>query len=480
MAAPPVPPRPMSARPDYFQDEFPGGQPRHNSSAPPALPPLPPTYHRETLAPGWNDPMPAPRPQKLMSNVPDDMAQSLEQSMQQSGFSMPVPAFSGGFAVPAPPPPQGPPGPNYGFRQPTLAPQRPVSAIYPGPGGFAAPPHVTSIASIWPIGSTAPIPVHVAEALYLRGTLEASGAFPEKIPRDQRAAFRDFEAAARQGYAPGWFKLGRDYESVKDTAHAREVFERGARLKETSCLYRLGMAHLLGQLGFPSTPSLAVNLLREAADLATVDVPQPSYVFGMLLLGEFTQVTLPPALLAQALPAPTPSNPHPRASEARRRIERSAYLGFGPALYKIGWAYEHAKMGCTYDPLLSVQYYSAASQRGEGEADMALSKWFLCGSEGAFDKDENLAVVFAEKAANRGLASGMFAMGYYCEVGVGIKADRAEAIKWYQKSAAEGNTEAPGRLAALSGPNAAPLSRAEHESLTDSRLPAEDKDCVIM
>ncbi|KAG8688363.1 hypothetical protein FRC08_011472, partial [Ceratobasidium sp. 394] len=140
MAAPPVPPRPMSARPDYFQDEFPGGQPRHNSSAPPALPPLPPTYHRETLAPGWNDPMPAPRPQKLMSNVPDDMAQSLEQSMQQSGFSMPVPAFSGGFAVPAPPPPQGPPGPNYGFRQPTLAPQRPVSAIYPGPGGFAAPP----------------------------------------------------------------------------------------------------------------------------------------------------------------------------------------------------------------------------------------------------------------------------------------------------------------------------------------------------
>ncbi|KAG8743604.1 hypothetical protein FRC10_011667 [Ceratobasidium sp. 414] len=617
MAAPPVPPRPMSARPDYFQDEFTGGQysQRRDSNVPPTVPPLPPTYHRsETLTPGWSDPMPAPRPQRIMANVPDDMTQSLEHSLQQSGFSMPVPAFSGGFAMSAPPAPQAQ---NYGFRQPTLAPPRPVSAVYPGgPGGFAAPPapqhqptlpvaqafdamslaspvppysprqsslmsppttrplsfagglpspqqpsptsappsapgspppnfdepasaggtpaivtpmptistllaaeskvtkpshiiawsravlalvdrvqpdvdperpkplsdpvlarlanvavqHVTSMASIWPIGSAAPVPAHVAEALYLRGTLEASGAFPEKIPRDQRAAFRDFEAAARQGYAPGWFKLGRDYESVKDTAHAREVFERGARLKETSCLYRLGMAHLLGQLGFPSTPSLAVGLLREAADLATVDVPQPSYVFGMLLLGEFTQVTLPPALLAQALPAPTPSDPHPRASEARRRIERSSYLGFGPALYKIGWAYEHAKMGCTYDPLLSVQYYSAASQRGEGEADMALSKWFLCGSEGAFDKDESLAVVFAEKAANRGLASGMFAMGYYCEVGVGVKADRAEAIKWYQKSAAEGNTEAPGRLAALSAPNAAPLSRAEHESLTDSRL----------
>jgi len=28
---------------------------------------------------------------------------------------------------------------------------------------------------------------------------------------------------------------------------------------------------------------------------------------------------------------------------------------------------------------------------------MALSKWFLCGAEGAFEKDEALAVTFAEK-----------------------------------------------------------------------------------
>ncbi|KAF8680124.1 HCP-like protein [Rhizoctonia solani] len=330
--------------------------------------------------------------------------------------------------------------------------------------------HVLSFASVWQVGSRDPVPPHVAEALYLRGTLEASGAFPEKIPRDQRSAFRDFNEAARQGYKAGWFKIGRDYESVKDMARAREVFERGAGLKETSCLYRLGMAHLLGQLGFTANPAVAVPLLQEAADLANVDVPQPAYVFGMLLLGEFAQVELPPALLAKTLPAPTPQNPHPRASEARRRIERAAFLGYGPALYKMGWGYEHAKMGCAYDPLLSVQYYSSASQRGEAEADMSLSKWFLCGSEGFFEKDENLAVVFAEKAANRKLATGMFAMGYYYEVGVGVKADRNEAIKWYQKAAATGNTEATGRLTALSAPNAAPLSRAEHETLTDSRL----------
>ena len=37
---------------------------------------------------------------------------------------------------------------------------------------------------------------------------------------------------------------------------------------------------------------------------------------------------------------------------------------------------------------------------------MALSKWFLCGAEGAFDKDEALAWTFADKV--RGISSNSF------------------------------------------------------------------------
>ncbi|KAJ7735578.1 hypothetical protein B0H14DRAFT_2994729 [Mycena olivaceomarginata] len=58
---------------------------------------------------------------------------------------------------------------------------------------------------------------------------------------------------------------------------------------------------------------------------------------------------------------------------------------------------------------------------------MALSKWFLCGAEGAFDKDESLARTFAAKAAAKGLPSGEFAMGYYNEVGIGGGLDLGEA-----------------------------------------------------
>jgi TPR repeat protein len=83
--------------------------------------------------------------------------------------------------------------------------------------------------------------------------------------------------------------------------------------------------------------------------------------------------------------------------------------------------------------LLSVQYYSLASQQGEIEADMALSKWFLCGAEGAFNKDETLAYTFAEKAARKGLPSAEFALGYYAEVGVGGPKDVDAARRWYQR-----------------------------------------------
>lgn len=98
-----------------------------------------------------------------------------------------------------------------------------------------------------------------------------------------------------------------------------------------------------------------------------------------------------------------------------------------------GFSYEYAALGCPFDPLLSVQYYALASQNGEVEADMALSKWYLCGSQGQFDKNEGLAVTFAEKAAARQLPSAEFALGYYREVGINGFKDVEQAKMWYSK-----------------------------------------------
>ena len=139
-------------------------------------------------------------------------------------------------------------------------------------------------------------------------------------------------------------------------------------------------------------------------------------------------MSIPPHLFQPFL---TPGITPPE--EVRRHLERAAYLNFAPAQYKLGHAYEFATPPFPFDALLSVQYYSLASQQGEIEADMALSKWFLCGAEGAFDKDEGLAWTFAEKAAHKGLPSAEFALGYYSEVGVGGPVDIINARKWYTR-----------------------------------------------
>jgi len=293
--------------------------------------------------------------------------------------------------------------------------------------------------------------------------------FPTVFPPSPRDAFRDFEAAARAGYAPAWFKLGRDYESVGDIARARDCFERGVRNGVGSCFYRLGMAHLQGQLGIaPPNPQTAIGLLQRAAVLATVDVPQPAYVYALLLLGEFPTASVPPQVVAQLIPVGSSA-----ALESRKYLERAAYLNFASAQSKLGHAYEYATPPFGFDPLMSVQYYSLASQAGELEADMALSKWFLCGApgEGGFDKDEALAVVFAEKAARRGFASAEFAMGYYAEVGVGgLGPNLTEARKWYQKAARGGNEDAKARLRELESAGGKMIDRKEHEGLTEDKL----------
>jgi hypothetical protein len=69
------------------------------------------------------------------------------------------------------------------------------------------------------------------EVVYLRATFASAGTYPNILPANPRAAFRDFEAAARMGHAPAWFRLARDYEAFNDTAHAIDCLNRGAKVR---------------------------------------------------------------------------------------------------------------------------------------------------------------------------------------------------------------------------------------------------------
>ncbi|ODN99233.1 hypothetical protein I350_07392 [Cryptococcus amylolentus CBS 6273] len=289
-------------------------------------------------------------------------------------------------------------------------------------------------------------------ALYLRGKLSSSGVCPVILPKDARQAFQDFDASARQGEARSWYRLGKDYEAVNDLAKARDCYDRGAKRSECESAFRMGIAYLRGQLDLPPNPSLGLQLLHQASDTSTVDFPQSSYVYGMLLAGEISlQADIPPHLI---LPPSSPVTESfiSQQVNARSAIERAAYLNYPPAQYKVGHMYEYAALSCPYDPAQSVAWYTFASLAGETEADMALSKWFLCGAEGFFMKNEDKARVYAEKAAKKGHLSACFALGYYFEIGMGCNAAKL------------GNADAPGRLAALSQANPSTMTITEHET----------------
>jgi len=176
----------------------------------------------------------------------------------------------------------------------------------------------------------------------------------------------------------------------------------------------------------------------------------------MLQAQELSQVKIPEHVL--------PLN----IDSALFNIEKAAYLGFSKAQTKMGSAYELCQLGCHFDPVLSLHYNNLAARQGEAEAEMAISKWFLCGYEGIFKKSDEMAFTYAQRAAQTGLATAEFAMGYFYEVGIHVNANLKEARVWYTKAAENGNKDAKARIEGIT--RSKTLSRKDHESIAVAKI----------
>jgi hypothetical protein len=179
----------------------------------------------------------------------------------------------------------------------------------------------------------------------------------------------------------------------------------------------------------------------------------------MLQARELPQVTVPESIL--------PYNEH----EARMNIEKAAYLGFAKAQLKMGSAYELCSLGCEFDPALSMHYNALAARQGEADAEMAISKWFLCGYESVFPKNEELAYEYGLRAAQSGLPTAEFALGYFNEIGMFVSVNLEKATEWYQKAANHGNQDAVGRIEGLK--KSAVLSKKDHENVAVSKIKSQ-------
>jgi len=116
---------------------------------------------------------------------------------------------------------------------------------------------------------------------------------------------------------------------------------------------------------------------------------------------------------------------------------QAAKLGYKFSQYRLGSAYEYGLMGCSVDPRQSIAWYSKAAVQEEHQSELALSGWYLTGSEGILQQSDTEAYLWARKAALAGLAKAEYAMGYFTEVGIGVTANLEDAKRWYWKAACE-------------------------------------------
>lgn len=292
------------------------------------------------------------------------------------------------------------------------------------------------------------------KAEYLRGTWLEFGKFGHRI--DKREAYFCYTRASDKGYARADYRIGMQFESSNEPAKAIKYFQRGVDAGDPASCCRLAMMSLLGQHGQPQDYQRGLNLVAMAAQNADEDAPQGAYVYGMLLARDLTEVSIPERFLAIDLKA------------AKMNIEKAAYLGFAKAQSKMGSAYELCELGCPFEPALSLHYSNLAARRGDSNAEMAISKWFLIGYEGVFERNEEVAFTYAQRAAVAGLPTAQFAMGYYYEVGIYVPVNYKIAKEWYERASASGNKDAPTRIDSIS--RSKTLSRRDHENSSLAKI----------
>ncbi|KAI1841389.1 hypothetical protein JX265_007464 [Neoarthrinium moseri] len=288
---------------------------------------------------------------------------------------------------------------------------------------------------------------------------------------DNKEAFTLYQSAAKLGHAAAAYRtavcceLGNDDGggTRKDPLKAIQWYKRAATLGDPPAMYKVGMILLKGLLGQPKNPREAVGWLKRAAERADAENPHALHELGLLY--------------ESAQPNDVILRDEPYALSL---FQQAAELGYKFSQFRMGCAYEYGLMNCPIDPRMSIMWYSRAATQEEHQSELALSGWYLTGSEGVLQQSDTEAYLWARKAAQAGLAKAEYAMGYFTEVGIGIAANMEDAKRWYWRAAAQNFPKARERLEDLkrSGKNGGPRQR---ERISRSKIGKQQEgECSVM
>ncbi|CAG8788665.1 17241_t:CDS:2 [Gigaspora margarita] len=272
-----------------------------------------------------------------------------------------------------------------------------------------------------------------ANSQYFLADCFASAIGTPKNKPDFDKAFPLFVQASKHGHPDAAYRAGVCYE------------HGWASASHPGAMYRLGIAELRGECGLSKNPRDGVKWLKRAAEAANEEFPHALHELSELHeRGVDNTIYIDIEYSVQLL------------------ID-AANLNYAPSAFKLGECYEYGKMGCPQDPALSIHYYTIAAQQDHREACFALTAWYLVGSPGVLPQSDTEAYLWAKRAAESGLPKAEYAVGYFTEVGIGVKKDPLAANVWYRRAAEHGDKRAQQRLKGV------PI---------DDKKPKKD-DCVI-
>ncbi|KAI4152980.1 MAG: hypothetical protein LQ341_000608 [Variospora aurantia] len=253
---------------------------------------------------------------------------------------------------------------------------------------------------------------------YTRGSLG--------LQTDAKEAFAQYQSAAKAEHAQAAYRVAVCCEigldegggTKRDAVKAMQWYQRAAILGDTPAMYKLGVIQLKGLLGQPRNAKAALTWLQQAA--ARGDKENPHALHELALLYE----------APHSIEGISQDNAH-----AKQLFLEAANLGYKFSQFRLGCAFEYGSLGCPIDPRQSIAWYSKAAVQDEHQSELALSGWYLTGSEGVLQQSDTEAYLWARKAAQAGLAKAEYAMGYFNEVGIGAPANIEDAKRWYWRSA---------------------------------------------
>lgn len=243
---------------------------------------------------------------------------------------------------------------------------------------------------------------------------------------DNKEAFTMYQSAAKLGHAAAAYRTAVCCEigneegggTRRDPLKAMQWYKRAATLGDTPAMYKVGMILLKGLLGQPRNPREAISWLKRAAEAADSENPHALHELGLLY--------------ESAGPNDVIIRDEPYAFQL---FKQAADLGYKFSQFRLGSAYEYGLMGCPVEPRLSIMWYSKAAEQGEHQSELALSGWYLTGSDNVLGQNDTEAYLWARKAALAGLAKAEYAMGYFTEMGIGVPANLEDAKRWYWRAA---------------------------------------------